>query len=94
MAEFDPEKLAVALKYEREKQAAPVVAAKGKGYIAEQIIALAKEHNIEIREDKDLATLLEKLDLDTPIPLEAYAAVAEILAYVYRANDKKKGNNS
>ncbi len=87
---IDREKLAIALKYEREKQAAPVIAAKGKGYMAEAIIELAKRYNIEIRQDKDLAQMLEKLDLDTPIPLEAYAAVAEILSYVYRANDAAK----
>jgi flagellar biosynthesis protein len=87
---FDKNKLAVALKYEREKSDAPVVSAKGKGYIARQIIELAKQHDIEVREDADLATLLSKLEINTPIPLEAYAAVAEILAYVYRTNDKLK----
>lgn len=91
MTDIDRNKLAVALKYEREKTAAPVVAAKGKGYMAEQIIELAKRYNIEIRQDRDLVQMLEKLDIDTPIPLEAYAAVAEILAYVYRANDRMKG---
>lgn len=87
---IDRNKLAVALKYEREKHQAPIISAKGKGYIAEQIIELARQYNIEIRQDKDLVQMLEKLDIDTPIPLEAYAAVAEILAYVYRANDKAK----
>lgn len=87
---IDKNKLAVALSYEREKDEAPRVSAKGKGYIAEQIIALAKEHGIEIREDTDLAMLLSKLDIDTPIPLEAYAAVAEILSYIYKTNDKMK----
>lgn len=87
---FDPNRLAVALKYEKEKTAAPVVSAKGKGYIAEQIIALAKEHNIELREDADLAVLLSKIEIDAPIPFEAYAAVAEILSYIYKTNDKLK----
>lgn len=87
---FDKTKLAVALKYERGKDDAPMVAAKGKGYVAHQIIELAKANNIEIRRDTDLVTLLEKLDINTPIPLEAYAAVAEILSYVYKANDKAK----
>ena len=87
--EFDKDKLAVALAYDR-KESAPRVAAKGKGHIAETIIALAKQHGIEIREDRDLAGLLAKIDIDTPIPLEAYAAVAEILAYVYKANDQAK----
>jgi flagellar biosynthesis protein len=88
---FDKDRLAVALSYEQGSLEAPVVAAKGKGYLAEQIIALAKEHGIEIREDADLATLLSKLDIDTPIPVEAYAAVAEILAYIYKTNDRMKG---
>ncbi len=83
----DKNKLAVALAYDREKDKSPRVAAKGKGYIAEAIIALAKANNIEVRQDGDLAGLLSKLDIDMPIPLEAYAAVAEILAYVYKAND-------
>ena len=94
MAEVDRNKLAVALKYEREKNPAPVVSAKGRGYMAQQIIELAKQYNIEIRQDRDLVQMLEKLDIDTPIPLEAYAAVAEILSYVYRANDAAKRKNS
>lgn len=89
---FDKDKLAIALKYEQGKDDAPKVSAKGKGYLAEQIIKIAKEHGIEIREDADLATMLSKLDIDTPIPLEAYAAVAEILSYIYRANDQMKRN--
>lgn len=93
MADIDRNKLAVALKYERDKSPAPVIAAKGKGYMAQQIIELAKQYNIEIRQDRDLVQMLEKLDIDTPIPLEAYAAVAEILSYVYRANDKAKRNS-
>lgn len=88
--EFDKNKLAVALAYDRQKSQAPHVAAKGRGHIAEAIIALARQHGVEIREDRDLAGLLSKLDIDAPIPLEAYTAVAEILAYVYRANEKAK----
>ena len=84
---FDKNKLAVALEYRRDKDNAPRVSAKGKGYIAERIIELAREHGIEVREDSDLTTLLSKLDIDMPIPLEAYTAVAEILAYIYKAND-------
>lgn len=87
---FDKTIMAVALKYERGKDDAPVVSAKGRGYIAQQIIEIAKKNQIEVRRDTDLVTLLEKLDINTPIPLEAYAAVAEILAYIYKANDKMK----
>ncbi|MDE3017153.1 MAG: EscU/YscU/HrcU family type III secretion system export apparatus switch protein [Pseudomonadota bacterium] len=86
----DTDKLAVALVYAREKDNAPRVAAKGKGYIAQAIIELAQRHGIEVREDTDLAMLLSKFDIDAPIPLEAYAAVAEILAYVYKTNDRMK----
>ena len=87
---FDKNKLAIALTYERDKSEVPKVAAKGKGLVAEAFIELAKKHNIEIRKDSDLALVLSKLDIDMPIPLEAYAAVAEILAYVYKANDKAR----
>lgn len=88
--EFDKNKLAVALTYERDKDDAPRVAAKGKGYLAQQIIELARRHNVEIRQDTDLAQLLSTLDINTPIPLEAYAAVAEILAYIYKTNDQAR----
>lgn len=91
---FDRNKLAVALAYARGEDKAPKVAAKGKGHMAETIIALAKEHHIEIRQDSDLASLLSKLEVDALIPLEAYAAVAEILAYVYKANDTAKRQNT
>ena len=86
--QFDRNKMAAALTYERGKDEAPRLAAKGKGMVAEQIIEMAKKHGITVREDPDLVQLLMKLDLDMPIPLEAYAAVAEILAYVYKANAK------
>jgi flagellar biosynthesis protein len=89
----DKNKQAVALTYDRENDQAPRVSAKGKGYIAEQIIELAKKHNIEIRRDDDLVQLLSKIELGTPIPVEAYAAVAEMLAYIYKAN-KAAGKKS
>jgi flagellar biosynthesis protein len=84
--EKDTPAMAVALKYDRGKDPAPRVVAKGKGTIAEQIIRVAEEHGILIREDANLVEILEKLDLDAVIPLEAYAAVAEILNYVYKTN--------
>ena len=79
-------KLAVALEYDKKKDPAPKVVAKGSGTIAEQIIKVAEQHGIAIREDADLVQILEKIDIDTIIPLEAYTAVAEILNYVYRTN--------
>jgi flagellar biosynthesis protein len=88
--EQEPPARAVALKYERGKDPAPRVVAKGKGTIAEQIIKVAQEHGVIIREDADLVEVLDKLEIDTVIPLEAYAAVAEILNYVYKANARAK----
>lgn len=64
----------------------PRIVAAGRGKIAEQILALAFEKGIKVREDADLASLLAQMELDTPIPSEAIVAVAEILAKVYEAN--------
>lgn len=79
-------KTAVALSYDRQSDAAPKIAAKGTGYIAEQIIAIAKAHDIAIKEEPDLVAILSGLEIDTPIPLEAYSAVAAILTYIYKTN--------
>lgn len=84
--------VAVALKYERDKDEAPRIAAKGKGAIAEQIIKVALEHGVTVRKDESLVEILAKLDIDSIIPLEAYSAVAEILNYVYKSNAKAKQN--
>ena len=65
----------------------PRVTAAGRGKLAEQIIALAFEHGIKVREDGALAQMLATVELDTPIPSEAFIAVAEILSYVYKANN-------
>lgn len=83
-------KKVVALRYDTAKDAAPRVIAKGMGELAERIIALAREHNIPIREDADLVEILSRLNLNAQIPPETYLLVAEILAFVYRANDKYK----
>lgn len=87
---IDPDKVAVALGYERGIDNAPLIFAKGKGYLAEQIIRLAREHGVEIREDADLAAVLSRIDIGEPIPIEAYVAVAEILSYIYQKNSKAK----
>jgi flagellar biosynthesis protein len=79
---------AVALKYETHKDAAPRVVAKGRDFIAEKIIETARAHNVPMYEDKNLVQVLEALDLDTEIPPELYRAVAEVLAFIYRLNQK------
>jgi flagellar biosynthesis protein len=76
--------VAVALRYDGASDDAPRVVAKGEGQVAEQIIAIARERGIEIREDADLVSLLAAVRLDSPIPIEAYVAVAQILSYIYR----------
>ena len=78
--------MAVALKYDPETQYAPKVVASGRGGIAEQILAIAFAKGIKVREDADLAELLSLIDIDSEIPIEAFVPVAEILAYIYRAN--------
>ena len=79
---------AVALKYDRKKDNAPRVIAKGRGEIAEKIIEVAKAHNVPLYEDKNLVQILEALDLETEIPPELYRAVAEVLAFIYRLNGR------
>ncbi|WP_029519964.1 FlhB-like flagellar biosynthesis protein [Persephonella sp. IF05-L8] len=82
------DKKAVALKYERGKDKAPKVIAKGKGHIGEKIIQVAKEHNIPIKEDPVLVEALSQIEINQEIPPELYKAVAEILAFVYRQTKK------
>ncbi|HEV08820.1 MAG TPA: flagellar biosynthesis protein FlhB [Sulfurihydrogenibium azorense] len=82
-------KKAVALKYERYKDNAPKVVAKGKGEIAKKIIEVAKQHGIYIKEDPDLVEVLSGLDLYEEIPEDLYKVVAEILAFIYKAKQKR-----
>jgi len=83
---------AAALKYDPQKNKAPVVTAKGKGALAEKIIQLAIDNNVPIYEDPDLAELLTCMELEAEIPVEVYEAVAQILAFIYAENEKwRKG---
>ena len=78
--------VAVALEYNSKSELAPKVIAGGRGKVAEQILQVAFDRGIKVREDADLAEMLSAIDIDSEIPVEAFAAVAEILTYVYRAN--------
>ncbi|TET38466.1 MAG: hypothetical protein E3J72_02975 [Planctomycetota bacterium] len=82
--------VAVALRYEPERDAAPRVVAKGKGIVAEAIMRIAREAGVPVHEDADLASVLSKLDLETEIPHELYQVIAEILAFVYRLNSERE----
>ena len=93
MKKDDKIKKAVALKYERGKDAAPKVAAKGRGAVADKILALAREHRIPIEQDSTLMEALYRLDINEEIPEELYQVVAELLAFIYRMNALKKGRS-
>jgi flagellar biosynthesis protein len=84
--------IAIALDYKKggrlDPKAGPRVAASGKGAVAEQILQIAFERGIPVREDADLAQILSTLEVDSVIPVDALAAVAEILSYLYRLNGK------
>ena len=77
---------AAALRYRSDKDQAPRVVAKGRAKVADQIVGLAKKHDIPLVEDPNLAHMLEALDIDVEIPQELYRAVAEVLVFVYRLN--------
>jgi len=80
---------AVALSYEKN-QGAPVVVASGQGAIAEKILNTAREAGVEVVSDPDLVELLASVPLGAEIPPDLYQAVAEILAFVYRVNNRYK----
>ncbi len=69
----------------------PTVVARGHGAIAEQILRIAFDRGIKVREDRDLAEILAAIEIDSPIPLAALAAVAEILSYLYRNQNMNQG---
>lgn len=65
--------------------------ATGQGLIAEQIVRIALDNGITVHKDSDLVEILSQLDIDALIPVEAFAAVAEILSYIYRTQGKEPG---
>jgi len=83
-------KKAIALRYDKDRDSAPKVTAKGEGIIAKRIIELAQEAGVPIKEDHDLVEILSKLEINQEIPPETYVVVAQILAWVYQLNSKNK----
>jgi len=81
-------KKVAALKYDQATNMAPRVVAKGKGHIAEQIVQVARENDIPLLEDRNLANVLEAMELESEIPPELYLAIAEVLVFIYRLNGK------
>jgi flagellar biosynthetic protein FlhB len=85
----NPTELAIALQYDPEKMAAPIVIAKGAGVLAQRIRRLALESSIPIVERKDLArALYANVEINQAVPAEQYAAVAEVIRYVYQLKKK------
>ena len=85
-----PQRKAVALKYEAERDLAPKVIAKGRGHVAEHILETAQKHSVPVYQDKTLVNMLMALEIDREIPPELYKAIAEVMAYVYKM-DKSHG---
>lgn len=88
MAEAPKQKRAVALRYDPERDKAPKLVAKGKGVLADQILALARKNYVPIRQDPNLVQILSRLNVDREIPPQLYRAIASIIAFLYRVNRK------
>ncbi len=85
----NPTHFAVAIKYDPDKYDAPYVLAKGEDYLAQKIKEIAREHDVEIVENKPLARMLyANVDIGGLVPPELYQAVAEVLAFVYHLKGK------
>ena len=84
------QRLAVAVKYDVEKDKAPRIIATGKGNVAQKILELAEEHQVPFYEDESLTDILSKLDLEQEIPGELYVLVAEVLSFIYQLDKLAK----
>ena len=73
---------AVALKYRIHEDEAPIVTARGKGHVAEKIVEIARQSQVPVVRNEKLAEALSEIELQTPIPVEAFRAVAEIYAFL------------
>lgn len=80
---------AAALRYDKTKEKAPRVVAKGEGKTAENIIKIAELHNLPIQKDADLMELLSNVEIDKEVPDALYKAVAEVFSFIYKTTKKK-----
>ncbi len=80
---------AVALRYNKDEDKAPVVVATGQGWLAEKIIEIAQNKNVAVLEDKNLVESLRVLNVSEEIPVELYEALASILAFVFRVDEEQ-----
>ncbi len=79
---------AAALRYDKSKENAPRVIAKGEGKTADNIIKIAELHDLPIRKDEDLIELLSNVELDKEVPDALYKAVAEVFSFIYKTTRK------
>ncbi len=85
--------VAAAIKYDQKADSAPVVIAKGRGYIAKNIKEIAKSENIPTYQDEKLAEQLYHLSIGKEIPPELYQVVAEVLAFIIQLDIRKEKND-
>ena len=86
MSSYNKKKRAVALKYDINKNTAPVVIASGSGYIANKVVEIAEDNGVPIYKDDSLSILLSQLDIGSEIPEELFSAIVDI--YIYFLNFK------
>ena len=75
---------AVAVQYDMERDIAPMVTAKGEGFVARRIVEIAQAADVPVVEDAALVSALLSLELGQEIPVELYEAVARVLSWIYR----------
>ena len=89
----NPTHISIAIRYDREKDSAPVVIAKGADVLAMKIREIAKENDIPMIENVPLARMLyRKVEVDQEVPAEMYQAIAEVLVAVYKIKNRYKKN--
>lgn len=83
MSQYDEimNKKAAAIKYDENKDSAPIIVASGMGYVAEKIVELANDSGVPVYEDNSLATVLTQMELGREIPPELYQTVVDIYTY-------------
>lgn len=81
---------AIALKYQSKFDTAPKVVAKGKGLIADKIVSRAKDFGVPIQEEPSIVEVLSNLEINQQIPKDLYNVVAEVFAFIYRADKQIK----
>lgn len=91
MSQYNDKPKAVALKYNAQKNNAPVVIASGSGYIADKVVEIAEENGVPVYRDASLSALLSQLEIGSEIPEELFSSIVEI--YVYFLNFKMTNDN-